>query len=63
MNKDFDHLLADHLLARGRATRAREEVQRDPASRSARAARSGNDGLAWGGKGARGAALLRTWFR
>ena len=44
MNRDFDHLLADHLLARERATRARKEVRRDPASRSARAARSRDDG-------------------
>ena len=56
MNQDFDHLLADHLLTRERATRGREEdVERDPADRLARAAR--------GGKGARGGALLRAWFR
>jgi hypothetical protein len=63
MNQDFDHLLADHLLAKGRTTRARKEVRRDPASRSARAARSRDDGLARGGQGARGAALLGAWFR
>jgi len=63
MNQDFDHLLAEHLLATGRATRAREEVQRDPAPRSARVSRSVGDGLARGGKDARGAALLRAWFR
>ena len=62
MNRDFDHLLADHLLTRERATRGREEVERDPAGRLARAARSGG-GLARGGKGARGGALLRAWFR
>jgi hypothetical protein len=61
MNRDFDHLLADHLLARGRATRGQDEVERDPA-RLERAARSG-DGLVRGGRVARGAALLRTWFR
>jgi hypothetical protein len=66
MNQDFDHLLADHLLSRERATRGREEVERDPAdrlARAARAARSGGGGLARGGKGARGGALLRGWFR
>jgi hypothetical protein len=63
MNQDFDHLLADHLLARERATRRREEVEREPAARLAWAARSGVDGLAGGGKVARGGALLRAWFR
>jgi hypothetical protein len=63
MNQDFDHLLADHLLARERTTRVREEAERDPAARLARVARSGGDGLARGGKGARGGALLRAWFR
>jgi hypothetical protein len=63
MNQDFDHLLADHLLARQRATRGQDEVERVPAARSARAARSGGDGLARGGKVDRGAALLRAWFR
>jgi hypothetical protein len=63
MNQDFDHLLADHLSARQRATRGREEVKREPAARSERAARSGGDGLARGGKVDRGAALLRAWFR
>jgi hypothetical protein len=60
MNQDFDH-----LLARERATRGREEVERDPADRLARAARSARSGggLARGGKGARGGALLRGWFR
>ena len=56
MNRDFDH-----LLARERA--AREEVERDSAARLAREARSGGDGLARGGKAARGAALLMAWFR
>ena len=37
MDKDFDHLLADHLLARERAARGHEEVVRAPA-RLARAA-------------------------
>ena len=63
MSQDFDHLLADHLLARERATRGREGVERDPDARSARAARSGGDGLARGGKDARGGALFRAWFR
>ena len=62
MNQDFDHLLADHLLSRERATRGREEVERDPADRLARAARSGG-GLARGGWGARGAELFKAWFR
>ena len=64
MHQDFDHLLADHLLARERATRGREEVERDPAARLARgAARSGGDGFASGGRVARGGALLRALFR
>ena len=63
MNQDFDHLLADHLLARERAARAREEVERDSAARLARASRSVGDGLARGGRVARGAALLMAWFR
>jgi hypothetical protein len=63
MNRDFDHLLADHLLTRERATRGREGVERDPDARAKRAARSGGDGLARGGKGARDGALLRGWFR
>jgi hypothetical protein len=63
MNQDFDHLLADHLLARERATRAREEVERDSAARLARASRSVGDGLARGGRVARGGALLMAWFR
>jgi hypothetical protein len=59
MNQDFDH-----LLARERAARGREEEEREPATRSpARAARSGGDGLAGGGRVARGGALLRAWFR
>ena len=58
MNQDFDH-----LLARERATRRREEVEREPADRLERAARSGGDGPARGGKDARGGALLRAWFR
>ena len=64
MNQDFDHLLADHLLARDRATRRREQEEREPAARLVRAARSGGDGLAGGGRVARsGGALLRAWFR
>jgi hypothetical protein len=63
MNRDFDHLLADHLLARERGARGQDEVERDPAPRPARAARSGGEGLARGGTVARGAALLRAWFR
>ena len=63
MHQDFDHLLADHLLARERATRRREEAEREPAARLAWAARSSGDGLAGGGKVARGGALLRAWFR
>jgi hypothetical protein len=62
MHQDFDHLLADHLLARERSTRRREEAEREPAARLAWTARSG-DGLAGGGKVARGGALLRAWFR
>jgi hypothetical protein len=62
MHQDFDHLLADHLLARERAARGREEAEREPAARLARAARYG-DGLAGGGRVARGGALLRAWFR
>ena len=62
MNRDFDHLLADHLLARGWATRGRDGVERDPAPRSARVARSGG-GPARGVRAARGAALLMAWFR
>jgi hypothetical protein len=57
MNQDFDH-----LLARERATRGREGVERDPDARAKRAARSG-DGLARGGRGARGAELFKAWFR
>ena len=63
MNRGFDHLLADHLLARDRATRRREEVERDPADRLARAAWPSDDGLARGSRVPRGAALLRAWFR
>jgi hypothetical protein len=64
MHQDFDHLLADHLLARERATRGREEVERDPAARAKRAAQSSDDGIARGGRVARGGgALLRAWFR
>jgi hypothetical protein len=63
MDKDFDHQLADHLLARERAARGRVEVARDPAARLARAAWPGGDGLARGSRVPRGAALLRAWFR
>ena len=63
MNKDFDHLLADHLLARERATRGRDEIERDPAPRPERLARSGGGGPARGVRAARGAALLMAWFR
>ena len=49
MDKDFDHQLADHLLARERAARGHEEVVRDPA-RLARAAGPGGDGLARGSR-------------
>jgi hypothetical protein len=63
MSQDFDHLLADHLLARERATRGREGVERDPAPRSERVARSGDGGPARGVRAARGAALLMAWFR
>ena len=62
MHRDFDHLLADHLLARERATRGRDGVERDPAPRSKRVARSGG-GPARGSRVPRGAALLRAWFR
>jgi hypothetical protein len=62
MDKDFDHQLADHLLARERAARGHEEVVRDPA-RLARAAGPGGDGLARGSRVPRAAALLRAWFR
>ena len=62
-DQDFDHLWANHLLARERAARGREEVERDPAARLARAARSGGDNLARGGRVARGAALLSAFFR
>jgi hypothetical protein len=62
MSQDFDHQLANHLLARERATRVRGGIERDPDTHSARTARSGGDGPARGGKGARGA-LLRAWFR
>lgn len=61
-DQDFDHLWANHLLARERALRGREEDERDPAARAKRADRSG-DGLARGGKVARGAALLGAYFR
>ena len=62
-DQDFDHLWADHLLARERALRGREEeVERDPAERLARAARSGGEGHPSAGL-ARGATLLRAWFR
>ena len=61
-DQDFDHLWANHLLARERALRGREEDERDPAARSARAAGSG-DGLARGSKVARGAALLGAFFK
>jgi hypothetical protein len=63
MSKDFDHLLADHLAARGRAVRGREEDERAPAAAPARADRSGDPGPARGAEIARGAALLRAWFR
>ena len=63
MSRDFDHLLADHLLARERAARGRGEVERDPAPRSERVARSGDGGPARGVRTARGAALLMAWFR
>ena len=63
MNKDFDHLLAGHLLARERATRGHEEAERDPAPRSERVARADGDGPARGVRAARGAALLMAWFR
>ena len=63
MSQDFDHLLADHLLARERAARGRGEVERDPAVHLERSGRSGNDGRARGVRAARGAALLRAWFR
>ena len=63
MSQDFDHLLADHLLARERATRGRDGVERDPAPRSARATRSDGDDPARGVRAARGATLLRAWFR
>ena len=67
MNRDFDHLLADHLMARERAARGHDErdlAPRSPRSpRSARAARSGGEGLARGGRAARGGTLLRAWFR
>ena len=64
MSQDFDHLLADHLLARERAARGREaEAERDPAPRSERVARADGDGPARGVRAARGAALLRAWFR
>ena len=63
MNQDFDHMLADHLFARGRTARAREEIERDPDARLARAARSGGDGPARAGRVSRGGALLKAWFR
>ena len=63
MSQDFDHLLADHLLARERAARGRDGVEREPAPRSARLARSGGGGPARGVRAARGAALLMAWFR
>jgi hypothetical protein len=63
MNQDFDHQLADHLLARERATRAREEPLRDPSPRPARDTRFGGDGLARRGRVAHGAALLTAWFK
>ena len=63
MDRDFDHLLADHLLARERAARGRGEFERDPAARSKRSARSGGGGPARGVRAVRGAALLRAWFR
>ena len=61
-DQDFDHQWANHLLARERTLRGREEDERDPASRAKRAARSG-DGFARGGRVARGAALLGAFFR
>jgi hypothetical protein len=61
-DQDFDHLWANHLLARERALRGREEDERDPASRAKQAARSG-DGFARGGRVARGAALFGAFFR
>ena len=63
MDKDFNHQLDDHLLARERAARGREEVAREPAALSAHAAWPGGDGLARGNRASRGAALLRVWFR
>ena len=63
MNRDFDHLLADHLLARERATRGRDGIERDPAPRSERVAQYGDGGPARGVRAARGGALLRAWFR
>ena len=63
MNRDFDHLLADHLSARERAAQGFGEVERDPAVNSERAARSGGYRRARGGRAARGAALLMAWFR
>ena len=66
-NQDFDHQWANHLLARERALRGHEEDERGPAARAKRADRSGDgfarDGLARGGKVARGAALLGAFFR
>ena len=61
-DQDFDHQWANHLRARERALRGREEDERDPSARTKRADRSGY-GLARGGKVARGAALLGAFFR
>jgi hypothetical protein len=62
-DQDFDHQWANHLWARERALRGREEEgERDPATHAKQAARSG-DGFARGGRVARGAALHGAFFR
>jgi hypothetical protein len=54
----------DNGLARERAARMREEVERDRlGARSARAARSDGDGVVPRGKVARGAAIVTALFR
>ena len=54
----------DNGLARDRAARMREEVERNRlGARSARAARSDGDGVVPGGRVARGAALVTALFR
>jgi hypothetical protein len=63
MNQDFDHLLADHLLARERMTKMRKEVDGDRLARLARASRSDEDGVARRGRVARGVALVTALFR